>query len=68
MLDYFNPKLETWVKSDASDYMVAAVLLQKHYNGMLRLVAFIFKKISLAKCNYKIYDKELLAIIQTFKE
>ena len=68
MLAYFNPDLETWVKSDALDYVIAAVLSQKHHNGMLRPVAFMSKKMSSAKCNYKIYDKKLLAIIQAFKE
>jgi hypothetical protein len=31
-------------------------------------VAFFSKKYSPAECNYEIYDKELLAIIRTFKE
>ena len=63
MLAYFNPDLDTWVESDASDYVVAAVLSQKHHDGMLRPVAFMSKKMSPAECNYEIYDKQLLAII-----
>jgi hypothetical protein len=35
--------------------------------GILHLVAFFLKKLILAKCNYKIYDKELLAIICCFE-
>ena len=35
---------------------------------LLHLVAFISKKISPQEYNYKIYDKELLAIIRAFKE
>lgn len=68
MLAHFNPDLEAWVKSDTSDYVVAAVLSQKHHDGMLRPVAFMSKKMSSAKCNYEIYNKELLAIIQAFEE
>ena len=38
------------------------------HDGMLRSVAFFSKKITLQKCNYEIYDKELFAIIKAFKE
>ena len=68
LLAHFNPGLETWVKSDASDYLVAAVLSQKYHDGMLRPVLLMSKRMSPAKCNYEIYDKELLAIIRAFKE
>ena len=68
MLAYFNPDLETWVKSNPSNYVVAAILLPKHYNEMLRPVAFISKKIFSTKYNNEIYDKELLTIIQVFEE
>ena len=35
---------------------------------LLHLVAFMSKKMSPQECNYKIYDKELLAIIRAFEE
>ena len=31
-------------------------------------VAYMSKKMSPAECNYEIYDKELLAIVQAFEE
>lgn len=31
-------------------------------------MAYFSKKITLAECNYEIYDKELLAIIKAFKK
>ena len=34
---------------------------------MLRPVAFLLKKMSLAECNYMIYNKELLAIVKSFE-
>ena len=68
ILAHFNPDLETWVESDASDYVIAAVLSQKHSDGTLRPVAFMSKKMSLAECNYEIYNKKLLAIICAFEE
>jgi hypothetical protein len=42
--------------------------LQYDDNSILRLVIYISKKNILVECNYKIYDKELLAIINTLKE
>ncbi len=51
-----------------SDYVVAAVLSQKHHDGILRPVAFMSNKMSPAECNYEIYDKKLLAIIRAFEE
>lgn len=68
MLAHFDPDLETWIESDASDYVVAAVLSQRNKEGVIRPVAFMSKKMSPAECNYEIYDKELLAIIRAFEE
>jgi hypothetical protein len=66
MLAHFDPKKETWVETDASDFVTAGVLSQIH-NGILWPVAFFSKKMSPVECNYMIYDKELLAIICSFK-
>ena len=44
------------------------MLSQLDGNGVLRPVAFFFKKHSPAECNYEIYDKELLAIMRSFEE
>ena len=66
VLAHYNVTLETWVKTDSSDFMIIKVLLQMH-NGMLRPVAFFSKKMLLVECNYIIYDKELLAIVKSFK-
>ena len=38
------------------------------HNSVLRPVAFLSYKITLAEYNYKIYNKELLAIVAAFKE
>ena len=38
------------------------------HEGTLRLVAFLSRKMTPAECNYEIYDKELLAIVQAFEE
>src|SRR4029077_437497 len=49
-------------------YVSAGVMSQRDDDGILHPVAFFSKKHSPAECNYEIYDKELMAIIQCFKE
>ena len=44
------------------------MLSQYDDDGMLHPVTYIFKKHTPAKCNYKIYDKELMAIICCVEE
>jgi hypothetical protein len=68
LLAHFDPNKETFVESDASDYVVAAVLSQKNAEGVLVPIAFLSTKMTPAECNYEIYDKELLAIVRAFEE
>ncbi len=51
------------METDASDGVTAGVLMQKDDEGQLHSVTYFFSKMSSAKANYNIYDKELLAII-----
>ena len=68
MLRHFDQTRDCYVEYNVSDYVVARVLSQKDNKEVLHLVAYFLKKISSAECNYKIYNKELLAIIRCFKE
>ena len=68
ILCHYNLDLKLVVKTNASDYVSEGILLQYNENGVLHPVAYFFKKHSPAECNYEIYDKELMAIICTFKE
>lgn len=68
ILAHWDPNRETWLETDASDYVVAAVLSQMGDDGLLHPVAFMSMKMSPAECNYEIYDKELLAIVRAFEE
>ena len=49
---------------DASDYVTGGVLLMKCEDGLWRLVAFLSRSLNETEKNYKIYDKEMLAIIR----
>jgi hypothetical protein len=51
------------LKTDASNRVIAGILLQLYLDSKWYPVAFFLKTMDLAKCNYKIYNKEILAII-----
>ena len=68
ILQHFDPEKECVVETDASDYVSSAVLSQPDHKGVLRPVAFLSCRHLPAECNYKIYDKELLAIVRAFEE
>jgi hypothetical protein len=67
ILCYFDLLKEIFVKTNASDYVSSGVLSQKDNQGVLHPVVFISKKYNPAEYNYKIYNKELLAIICYFE-
>ena len=67
MLAHFDPERKTILETDASDFVTAAILSQYDNNDVLRPVAFMSKKMNPAQCNYEIYDKELLAIVNAFQ-
>ena len=66
VLAHYDLSLETWVETNASDFVVAGVLSQKH-GKVLKPVVYFSKKMTPAECNYMIYDKELLAIVKSFE-
>ena len=66
VLAHYDSSLETWVETDASDFVIAEVLSQMH-GEVLKPVAYFSKKMTPAECNYMIYDKELLAIVKSFE-
>jgi len=52
------------VEADASDYAMEGVLLIKCEDRKWRLVAFISKSLNTTEQNYKIHNKEMLAVIR----
>lgn len=55
------------VKFETSDYVIGRIFSQLNSTNILWPVAYFFKKLTPTEYNYKIYDKELMAIIQYFK-
>ena len=66
ILKYFDPELQVIVETDGCDYALGAILSQKH-EGHLHPVAFHSRKFTPAEINYDTHDKELLAIVDSFK-
>ena len=48
--------------------MIIVILSQKKSDEILKFIAFLFKKISLTKYNYNIYDKKLIIIVYVFEK
>jgi hypothetical protein len=67
ILDHFDPRKVCIVETDASDFALGAALSQKGNDGKLHPLAFHSRKFSPAEMNYEIHDKELLAIVDSFK-
>jgi hypothetical protein len=68
ILAHFDPDRDVIVEMDASDYVSTGMLSQYDDDNVLHPVAYVSKKRSPAKCNYDIYDKELMAIVRAFEE
>ena len=68
ILQHFDLEKECVVETDTSDYISGAVLSQPDHEEVLRPVAFLSYHHLPAEYNYKIYDKELLAIVCAFEE
>jgi hypothetical protein len=68
VLSYFSFELETFLKSDSSDYVSVEILSQKEDDDLIRSITYFSKTLSSVECNYEIYDKELLTIIRCFEQ
>ena len=53
------------IKTDMLDRVIARVLSQLHLDSKWYPVAYFSKTMALAKCNYGIHDKEMLAIVRS---
>ena len=67
VLWHFNSGKQAILETDTSDYVTDGVLFQYDNKGVLHPVTFYSKNLIPAECNYHIYDKKLLTIIQCFE-
>ncbi len=67
ILVLFDHTCMTVMKTDSSDWCIGETLLQL-MNDVWRPCVYYSKKNASAECNYEIYDKEMLIIIQYLKE
>ena len=52
------------IEADALNYATGGVLLMKCFDKLWRPVAFISKSLSDTERNYKIHNKEMLAVVR----
>jgi len=67
ILVLFDHTCTTVMKTDFSDWCISETLLQL-MNDVWKFCAYYLKKNASAECNYEIYDKKMLIIIQCLKE
>ena len=64
MLAALDLDKEFRVEADTSNYAIGGVLSMKCSDKLWRPVAFISKSLSDTERNYKIYNKEMLAVVR----
>jgi RNase H-like domain found in reverse transcriptase/Integrase zinc binding domain len=67
VLRHFNETKPVVLEADASDLALRAVISQYSDDGLLHPVAYHSRKFGPAELNYEIYDKELLAIVDSLE-
>ena len=67
ILTYWIPNTQLIMETDASDYVLAAILSIVNEDNEVHPVAFHSRTFIIAELNYDIHDKELLAIFEAFK-
>ena len=67
ILAHFCPDRKTVIETDTSDFALGCILSQ-YLGKRLHPVAFHSQKLNDAEGNYEIHDKELLAILEAFRE
>src|SRR5882724_13303378 len=69
ILVHFNPDNPIVVETDASDYVIPAIISQiSPDDGNIHPIMFYLCSIQPVELNYEIYDKELLAIFEAFRQ
>ena len=68
ILVHFDPEKDIHIETDASDFALGSVLSQKDEDGRFHPVAYYSRSFTPAERNYDIHDKELLAVVASFRE
>ena len=68
ILRHYQPDLPLTVEADASDFALGCVLSQPSLAGDLHPLCFYSRKFTPAELNYPIYDKELLVVVEAFRQ
>jgi hypothetical protein len=55
------------LKTNILDKAIKGCISQVGEDGILHLIVYYSRKLSLAELNYDVYDKELLAIVDTIE-
>ena len=58
IFQHFDFDKEIWIEIDVFDYVVVAILFQMNFDKKLHSIAFFFKRMSFAECNYEIIDEK----------
>ncbi len=67
ILCHFDQNRKTILETDLFNYVNDDILSQYNDEETLHLMIYYSKNLSFTECNYEIYDKKLLTIIQAFK-
>ncbi len=68
ILHHYNSNHKIVIEIDASNYVFKDIFFQYDENEILHSVAYFSKKHNSVKCNYEIYDKELMIIVCAFEK
>ena len=64
----FDLEKQIIIKTNFFNFVIEAILNQLSQNKKYQLIVFYLQKLLLIELNYKIYNKELLVIIDTFRK
>ena len=67
-IHHFNPELPTKLETDSSDGVIAGVVSQQHADTLWYPLGFYSYVLAEAETNWKIHDKELYTIVESFRK
>jgi hypothetical protein len=67
ILKHYDPNRQCILETDASDFALGAILSQRSDDNALHPSTYHSRKFTPTEINYEIHDRELLAIVDSFK-